>query len=115
MPSRRRPLPDVQVLRPCLVPQCTATFDWARPWPAGWKGVAGPGAGALYACPEHSRAWARHRPSTRHYPAEGGVAAVCACGWSTAPAPTLGTVKDAFLEHLVPELTRASAAASALP
>lgn len=103
------------VLRRCLVPTCRAVFDWAQPWPDGWRGVAGPGAGALYACPVHSLAWDRHRPVTRRYPDEGGVAAVCACGWSTRPAPTLGTLQEAFLEHLVPELTHPLVAAAALP
>lgn len=103
------------VLRSCLVPACPAVFDLAQLWPDGWKGVAGPGASGLYACPDHSHAWEQHRPATRRYPNEGGVAAVCACGWSTSPTPTLGTLEEAFLEHLVPELTRAPSETIALP
>uniref|UniRef100_UPI003F490D0D hypothetical protein n=1 Tax=Streptomyces sp. CA-136453 TaxID=3240050 RepID=UPI003F490D0D len=102
------------VFRSCLVPRCGAAFDWSSPWPAGWRGIAGPGARALYACPEHSAAWDLHRPATRRYPDEGGVAAMCACGWTTDTVPTLGMLETAFLEHLVPELTTPVVAAHAL-
>lgn len=101
MPRRPR---ERTASRRCLIPTCPAALDWTRPWPSGWKGQAGPGAAPLFACPAHSRAWPQHHPAARHYPDEGGVAAACACGWTTVSAPTLGTLEELFLVHLVPHL-----------
>jgi hypothetical protein len=106
-----------EVPRACCVPGCAETFDQAGPWPVGWIGHSGPGARPLYACPVHSAPLItrEHGPVSRRYPDEGSVIAGCACGWETAPYPTLGDVEAAYLEHVVPFLRARAGRHDALP